>query len=535
MPQLCIETVDDNLLFERIESFGGGMDGFTRSTLLGQDVNQYLENCLVEQNLEARTRPGADALGSQTVDGGAAGTLQGLAYFDKPGTQRVFTAKGGTFYKWDNSNWTTAAGFTIDPAATFVAAQGIDTLLITDGTQNLKIWDGASFTDVGNAGPTGAGVVFWAVGRMWACGFPGTAGPGTESDAVWPSNLLQFGANGWLRTNSFRVGGGEGDPVIAGALVPTSASSSFLIAILKRNSTWLVNADPTQNPANWQQLLIGPGTGCVGKRALCQFGNDLLFMSRDGVRSVRKMQSAAGQYELSPPISQPMQPYIDRINWTVATVITAVKYKELVLFAVPLDSSTVNNYVLVYNGRLQKWVGVWTGWNPIGMTVTKFNNVQQLVVADTLGQVNLWKDGSTQSVVTTYTDNSVNIPTRVWTRACVFQDMINPKESFYAETRFTDGVANVTVTALLDNVQQRSWVANLVPTGPALGVALNVGGTLLPFQLGVPKPVTVRRGLRGLPQFNELYLKIESTQGWWKLRNVTLGAFLNVLKNEGSS
>lgn len=530
MSQLCIDTVDDNLLFERIESFGGGMDGFTRSTLLPQDACQYLENVLISQNLSAQTRPGADALGGGTVDGGAQGTLQGIAYFDKPGEQRVLTAKNGTFWQWENPNWAQATGFTINPASTFVAAQGIDKLLISDGVQNLKIWDGVTFTDVGAAGPTTAGILTWALGRMWASGFPGTGGPGLEADAIWPSNLLEYDGNGWLKTNSFRVGGGEGDPVMAISLVPTSAITSYLVAVFKRASVWLVNADPTQQPANWQQLLIGPGVGCVGKRALCQYGNDVLFMGRDGIRSVRKMQSAAGQYELSPPLSQPMQPYIDRINWDYASGICAAKYKELALFAVPLDSSTTNNYVLVFNGRLQKWCGIFTGWSPVGFAVTRFsgagNGVQQFCIGDTLGQVNLFKDQASGEAIGTYLDNGVPFATKIWTRSATFQDLINPKEAFYGETRFTDGNAQVTVSAILDNQVLRQWTVNLAPVGPVLPV-------LLPFTLGVAKPVTVRRGLRGLSRFNEIYLKLETSQGWFICRNITLGAYLESLYNDG--
>src|SRR5690349_1446870 len=155
MPQLFIDAVDDLLLFDRIESFGGGMDAFTRATLLPPDTCQYLENCVVEQNLEARTRAGADALGAATVDGGAAATLQGLAYYDTPTVQRLLTAKGNSFYKWDGAAWSAAAGFNVTNGGTFIAAQGVDKLLVTDGVQSLQTWDGSNFTSLGGIGPTG--------------------------------------------------------------------------------------------------------------------------------------------------------------------------------------------------------------------------------------------------------------------------------------------------------------------------------------------------------------------------------------------
>lgn len=525
MPQLFVDTVDDNLVFERIESFGGGMDGFTRSTLLPQDTSQYLENCVLLQNLEARTRPGADALGGGTVDGGAAATLQGLSYFDTPALKYLLTAKGNNFWKWDGAAWSAANGFSVTPGGTFVAAQGVDKLAISDGVQPLQIWDGTNFTSLGNVGPTGAGVVTFAVGRLFATAFPGTAGAGRERDALWASNLLQFDANGWLPQNSIRVGAGDGDPIVTASELPTTALTSFLIAVMKRNSVWLVNADPSQSPANWQILKVGPGIGIVGKRAFCQFGSDLYIFTRDGIRSVRRMQSAAGQYELSPAMSVPMQPYIDRINWSAASGIVGTKYKELALWAVPLDGANSNNAVLVYNGRLGKWAGVWTGWTPVNFAVSQFGNVAALNVADTNGQVNLFKDGSSIQLNTTYTDNSVAIGTKAWIRSCTFSDLINPKDGFYAETRFTDGNATVNITAVMDNLAVRTWTANIAPVGPILPVTLN-------FTLGAGNPSTTRRSLRGLTDFNELYLKIESAAGWFSLRNITMGAFLNMLDNQ---
>lgn len=525
MPQLSIDTLDDLLLFERMESFGGGMDGFTRSTLLPPDTSQYLENCVVEQNLDARTRPGADALGSATVDGGGSATLQGLAYYDTVGVQRILTAKGNTMKQWDNAAWTTATGFTVTNGGTFVAVQAVDKLALTDGVQALQIWDGTNFTNAGTAGPTGATALAFAVGRVFAAGFPGTAGAGRERDAVWASNLLQYDATGWLTQNSFRVGYGDGDPVVALSVLPTSAQTSYLIAVFKRNSTWLVNADPTQTPADWQVLPVGPGVGIVGKRAFCQYGGDLLFFTRDGVRSVRRMQQATGQLELSPAVSLPMQPYIDRINWSYASGICAARFKELALFAVPLDSATSNNTVLVFNGRLQKWIGVWTGWTPTDFVVSQFNGISALNIADTTGRVNLYKDALSRQANTTYTDNSAAVPTKLWTRAATFQDLVNPKDGYHAETRFTDGNATINISAVADGDIARTWSAAVSPVGPVLPVTLN-------FVLGSGNPSTIRRSLRGLSDFNEIYLRLESAQGWFSCRNITLSAFLNMLDNQ---
>lgn len=88
MPYLYNDSLDDQLLYERIESFGGGMDGYQRSTLLAPNQSAYLENVIIPDNLEARTRPGADRLGlnlSAIVDA-EAGSPAGLKLTTEDGT-----------------------------------------------------------------------------------------------------------------------------------------------------------------------------------------------------------------------------------------------------------------------------------------------------------------------------------------------------------------------------------------------------------------------------------------------------------------
>lgn len=516
------DSLDDPLLFERVESFGGGMDGYQRATLLGPDVSQYLENVNLLDNLEARTRPGADTMDAAPAT--PAALIQGLFYFDTQNYEQLLAASGAKLWKWEGANWAELAGFTPNDALQQVElAQGIDKILISDGVQNLRSWDGAAFTDLGNLAntitsdpPVGATILCWHTARMFA------SGKVAESDSIYASFLLEFGTGQWDHTRfKFRVGGGEGDPIKA-----LASLQDYWLAVLKENSVYLVNADPAANSAaDWTITKVASGTGIVGKKAGCSWGNDFIFMSRDGVRSVRRMAAAAGQYDLSPPLSEPMQPYIDRINWTYAHLIAARAYKHLIFFAVPLDANTGNNAVLVFNARLQRWMGVWTGWTPAAWEVTRFGGVQRLVIGEQTGLVRQWKDYTDAGDDATYTEDTAAIPTKVWVRSMLFNEPVNDKDGYHAELRFSASNAIVNVTAIGDNAELRSWSADLRPTG--VGLPVN-----LPFDLANPAAKTARRGLRGLTPFNEIYLKVESTAGWWALRNVTLSAYLNMLQNE---
>lgn len=528
MPYHFSGLTDDPLAYERIESFGGGMDGFTRSTLLPPDVSQLLQNMVVLDNLEVRTRPGADNLGAAVVAGAA---IQALGYFDSPTVEGVFAIINKRVWRWNGTTWAEidASVDLSDAGAMLDMAQGVEKMLMTNVNGEMYVYDGSTFTLTGQGTtatdpPTGATILCWHAGRMLASGFPGGTA-GKENDAIWVSKLLEFETGDWDgATRQFRIGNGDGDPIKA-----LASLQDFTLAVLKENSVWLCSMDPTNIPANYSATQavesLGFGVGCVGKKAWAVYGNDLLFMARDGVYSLRRMQAAAGQFELSAPLSQPIQNYIDRINWTYASGITAIRYKQYVLFSVPLDSSATNNAVLAFNGRLGRWVGAWTGWAPSHWTVSRFAGAHRLVFGTPTGFVRQWKDNNSASDNDTYLDDGVIIESAVWAKAFLFGEPVNDKDAYHVEMRFSSGSANINVTLMADNTESKDFTVEAQQVSQTLPIQL-------PFKLVSPGNITVRKGLRGLPPFNECFLKVESSGGWWSLRNITMSAFLNMLQNE---
>lgn len=524
---LTSSALDDELVFERMESFAGGEDSFRRSTIIDPDQCQRLVNVIVRDNFEARTRPGVDALtGGATVD---SATCRGLFYFDTPSVEQILAVFNAKLWKWESSAWSQLTGWTpsagpVSADSRVVMAQGVDKVLISDGVNNPMIYDGTTFTDAGSGATNApkAKILCWHTGRMFA------SGVSSLTDTIYVSNRLNFGVGQWnSATRSFRVGFGDGDPIIAMA-----SMQDFVLAVLKQNSIWLVITDPTLEPADFSaangqaSAALSQGIGCVGRDAWCAYGNDLLFMAPDGVRSVQRMQGAAAQWQLSAPISQPIQPYIDRINRAHWDKICAKKHQEFAFFFVPLDNSTTNNYVLVYNGRLQRWLGVWTGWNGQAVEVSRFAGDDKFIFGDTAGKVNEWKDGESLTDDDTYEDNGTGYATQLWTRSFLFGEPINNKSAYTTIIRFSSGNAECTLTWVADNAEVRNWQASPEPAGDILGVGS------LPFLLGSEQPITIKKGIRGLAAFNEAYLKIESTSGWWALRNITAGAFVNPLDEE---
>ena len=113
---------------------------------------------------------------------------------------------------------------------------------------------------------------------------------------------------------------------------------------------------------------IANGIGCVSAKSIVQVGNDLWFMSDDGIRSIRRNEE--GSIPLMGLVSGNVSGTIDTINWTYATKIAGVYFDNKVYMAIPTGTSTTNNKVLVANTMIQldkpfnphPWF-VYTGWN----------------------------------------------------------------------------------------------------------------------------------------------------------------------------
>lgn len=543
MGVIASDQLDDVLSFELVQSFDGGVDMFRRSTLIDPNQSQLFVNVIVRDNYESRTRMGADAIPTVNAKPKVGTTaVRALRYFSTSQYSQLLASLdvGGSpgFAKFEGNAWTDLTSSWAPSAsdARPAMAQGIEKVLISDGVGVPQIYDGAMFTATGtgtpaNDAPLGCTILCWHTVRMFASGVAG------NPDTIWVSNLLDFSDGQWSTTNrSFQIGGGDGDAIVA-----LASMQSSVLCVLKQNSVWLVNTDPTFDSVDTPKQIngftaaavpgnIGTYVGCVGRDAWCAYENDILFMGQNGVYSVQRMQAAAAQWQLSTPISQPIQPLIERINESAWDKIVATKFEEFAFFFVPLDNSLFNNAVLVYNGRLQRWMGAWmdtkanaSTWTGLCTEVTRFTNKPRLVFGDNAGRVNQWKNNLTVTDDTTYTDNGLGFGTKVWTKSWQFGDAICNKTGYNLQVRFTAGNANVNFSWVCDNVVLKTWTGEFQPTGDILGV-----GTL-PFLLASDAPSLFPEGVRGLPEFNEAYLRIESDTGWFFLRSVAAGSFQNPL------
>lgn len=199
-------------------------------------------------------------------------------------------------------------------------------------------------------------------------------------------------AANWVKTENIQVGSGEGDP--ARALI---ASQARFLTMLTARAAWQIDTTAA-TVAQWTSLRVSAEAGCVEGKTAVAAGQDVYFLSRYGIvnlASLSDILSIAPQATLSAPI----QPYIDRINWSVVNTAFATTFSEYILFALPLDSDTRPKHFLPFNLRTRRWCGAWTfnpGTNALtgaaftGFTtgvVCNFGDTARTVIADNTGRI----------------------------------------------------------------------------------------------------------------------------------------------------
>jgi len=134
------------------------------------------------------------------------------------------------------------------------------------------------------------------------------------------------------------------------------------LMVLNRNSIHLIRG--TQGTlADTVVTELTREIGCLARKSVVSKGNATFFLSDSGVYGVEFID----EYNLrgtQEPLSKNIQPFIDRINNSLATKAVGVFFNNRYWLAVPLDSSKGaddapgNNAVLIFNTLNQAWESI---------------------------------------------------------------------------------------------------------------------------------------------------------------------------------
>ena len=109
--------------------------------------------------------------------------------------------------------------------------------------------------------------------------------------------------------------------------------------------------------ANSKNRLLTNEVGCVARKSIAQVGNQVIFLSDNGVYGIQFLD----EYNLrgtETPLSEPINETIKRINKDAWENSVATYFDNRYFISVPLDGATSNNAILVYNFLTKQWESV---------------------------------------------------------------------------------------------------------------------------------------------------------------------------------
>lgn len=527
------DGIDDPLLIEVCEIFLKGQNSYNRGSLLQEGEAVELTNVILLPNGEISKRRG-----TRDVFSGFANNewerIQALVNFDTVDLTLLVVIVGGTAKYFDGMAWQSYfdAGIT-DPNEMIDLVQLTDQLYWADSNESggISNWDGAAVTVIGGS-PANATILEVITNRLAA------AGVASVPDAVYFSDILD--ADTWDQVNDqIRIGAGDGEPIVA-----LKAWQESNLLVWKRRGVWVINCDPTAtNAAGFVVSKIHNTIGCVARRSVCQIGQDVWFLSRNGVMSVQK-QIGTSTNLIAVPMSQPIQDVVQRIRWEHVHKSAAVCYNNYYLLSVPVDSNEPDT-VLVYHYMTGGWT-VFKGWDACTFLEQAFEGKTRLLLGCVNGEVREWLDHLEESEIEAEFDyrdglKGVTLPqvlsfdfppgqdivATIETRGMIFGEALNPKSGFYGSIEVLQRSGSVSVEIVRDGNDPESVlefeIETVVFTLPA------IFPLILPEQPGYQTRTFPLNDITKRVQFTELRYRIVSESGAFSMRKAVAQCFLDTM------
>jgi len=127
------------------------------------------------------------------------------------------------------------------------------------------------------------------------------------------------------------------------------------LMVFNRNSIHLITNTTSLQGASTR--LLTNEVGCVARQSIVQVGNQVIFLSDNGVYSTQFFD----EYNLrgtETPLSEPINVTIQRINRAYWQNSVGVYFDNRYFLAVPLDTATKNNAIIIYNFLNKQWESI---------------------------------------------------------------------------------------------------------------------------------------------------------------------------------
>jgi hypothetical protein len=254
------------------------------------------------------------------------------------------------------------------------------------------------------------------------------------------------------------------------------------LLVFNRNSIHIVE-NTTSLQAATTRVLTNE-VGCVARKSIVQVGSQVIFLSDNGVYGTQFMD----EYNLrgtETPLSGPINETIKRINKEAWDQSVAIYFDNRYYIAVPLDASSDNNAILVYNFLNQQWESIDTvddgNYHTTNMMVVGDGNDRGVYAVNNVGGVHRLDqrvDG-VDRVITQIGGSQVtpNIQASVTTRQYTLNSMDRKKwKEFDLHVQSSDSnTSDFDITIETENPDVESVLGSLASyNGSALAVGEDV-------------------------------------------------------------
>lgn len=331
----------------------GGLNLRHNELTIGEQQAEEILNLHATSNGSWTTQgAGYVRLNTTALASGAAITSM-AAFQPLQGAEQLLVAAGDALHvvaTGDGSAQTIASGLSVGAPVNVIPFQGL--LIACNGVNAPLKWDGS-----GDATPL----------EGWPAAIVGIAPGAPAFGEVYANRLVLAGdpenpsmvyisaledpqtftpTEGATSAGALQVSPGDGQRITALKTLYLPLSGQQALVIFKDRSTYLLTGDDTDTFA--LQKLSGE-FGAVGPRAVVAVGNELLFMTYEGVTS---LNTATLQGNITTQfLSQSIQPQINLLNGNRLkdSVVIHLRQRQEVWWMVPEGGSTRNQRVLVYH------------------------------------------------------------------------------------------------------------------------------------------------------------------------------------------
>jgi hypothetical protein len=362
-----------NFATYRQNDYSGGLNNTSSNQEIERNEASKLENWDISVRGRLTSRKGIDQLGDTQSN-----TLLSLGRYKSSSATQLLLQEGVNINYLNSNTFANIDTVASAQAVWFENCPTNNRIYLASEDNVLSYWTGTGTLTKAAASVPHGNVLKWFKNHMFQLNNVNISGT-KYTNRVYISD---FGdPSTWGSSNYIELPG-EGKAMTANLLgdyLVIFKENSYMFLTGYGVSSWTI--DNTSTSISNTDV----GVGCVAPRGTVRVSaNELWFIDNQGL--IRRVTQTDYGYN-SNVLSRKIQGTIDNINKSQLSKAVAWINEDKVYFAVPYDTSTVNNYVLVHDLKArdrtnsEAWT-LYTNWTIQDAITYETNNIPETVIAD---------------------------------------------------------------------------------------------------------------------------------------------------------